>query len=127
MRIPALLIGLALGASTLGSTGTAAELGKLKAVYVCDPGTPRAKEFESFLQKNLGQVVLASRTNFRPAEAQQADVVLLDWPQSQHTQEDWKRGWCPLGDRGQWHKPTVLLGSAGLNLAVVWKLRGGAG
>jgi hypothetical protein len=127
MRTPAILFGLAFGALVLGSTGTAAELGKLKAVYVCEPGTPRAKEFETFLQKNLGQVVVGSRNDFKPTDAQQADVVVLDWPQSQHTQEDWKRGLSPLGDRAQWHKPTVLLGSAGLNLAVVWKLRGGAG
>ena len=33
----------------------------------------------------------------------------------------------PLGKREAWHKPTVLLGSAGLNLAVAWKLKGGSG
>jgi len=54
-------------------------------------------------------------------------VVLLDWPQSNSTREDWKRGRSPLGDRNAWTKPTVLLGSAGLNLAVVWKVRGGSG
>jgi hypothetical protein len=30
-------------------------------------------------------------------------------------------------DRAAWGKPTVLLGSAGLNLAVIWKVRGGSG
>ena len=33
----------------------------------------------------------------------------------------------PLGLRDEWEKPTVLLGSAGLNLAVAWKLKGGSG
>ena len=33
----------------------------------------------------------------------------------------------PLGRRDEWEKPTVLLGSAGLNLAVAWKLKGGSG
>jgi hypothetical protein len=34
---------------------------------------------------------------------------------------------APLGTREDWKKPTVLLGSAGLNLAVSWKLKGGSG
>ncbi len=33
----------------------------------------------------------------------------------------------PLGRREDWEKPTVLLGSTGLNLAVAWKLKGGSG
>ena len=33
----------------------------------------------------------------------------------------------PLGRRDEWEKPTVLLGSAGLHLAVAWKLKGGSG
>jgi len=63
--------------------------------------------------------------DFQPVLASDFDVVLLDWPQTRgpirHQRES------PLGKRESWHKPTVLLGSAGLNLAVVWKLKGGSG
>jgi hypothetical protein len=52
--------------------------------------------------------------------------VLLDWPQSGTMRGNWLDG-APLGNREDWDKPTVLLGSAGLNLAVVWKLKGGSG
>ncbi len=34
---------------------------------------------------------------------------------------------APLGNRADWTKPTVLLGSAGLKLAVAWKVKGGSG
>jgi hypothetical protein len=109
-------------ASTLGAT----DLDKLRVLYLGDIGTPRAQQFTGFLAKNVGRVEAVSRKEFKPADAAQFDVVLLDWPQSQSTREEWKAR-SPLGDRGRWAKPTVLLGSAGLNLAVVWKVRGGSG
>ena len=33
----------------------------------------------------------------------------------------------PLGSREAWDRPTVLLGSAGLNMAIAWKMQGGSG
>lgn len=127
MRPGPTILGVSLFLVGLFSSSAASDLAKLKVVYVGDVGTPRAEEFESFLHQNVGQVVVVSRGEFKPADAETADVVLLDWPQSERTQGEWKSGHSPLGDRAQWHKPTVLLGSAGLNLAVVWKVRGGAG
>src|SRR6185436_8371345 len=50
----------------------------------------------------------------------------LDWPQSELSREARIQG-APLGKREEWARPTVLLGSAGLNLAVAWKLKGGSG
>ena len=112
----------------LGVAGAtcAADLAKLKVLYIGDPGAPRAQHFTGFLGKNVGQVEAASRDNFKPADADAFDVVLLDWPQSNSAREE-RKGRSPLGERAAWSKPTVLLGSAGLNLAVVWKVRGGSG
>jgi hypothetical protein len=86
----------------------------------------RANEFEPFLKQHFAGVKCVSREDFRPVQAKDFDVVLLDWPQVITTHFESYRH-CPLGERAEWNKPTVLLGSAGLNLAVAWKLKGGAG
>ena len=112
--------------SSLAAGAGTADLDKLKVLYIGDTGTPRAQHFTGFLGKNVGQVKAASRKDFKPADAAEFDVVLLDWPQSESAREE-RQGRAPLGDRATWSKPTVLLGSAGLNLAVVWKVRGGSG
>jgi hypothetical protein len=116
-----------LAASSLATAAGTGDLDKLKVLYIGDTSTPRAQHFTGFLAKNVGRVETASRKNFKPADAAEFDVVLLDWPQSESTREEWKAGRSPLGNRAAWSKPTVLLGSAGLNLAVVWKVRGGSG
>src|SRR5262245_19275708 len=117
-----------IAATLLGVSGAAgaADLDNLKVLYIGDPDTPRAQHFTGFLGKNVGQIEAASRHDFKPANAEGFDVVLLDWPQSGAAREE-RKGRSPLGDRAAWSKPTVLLGSAGLNLAVVWKVRGGSG
>ncbi len=86
----------------------------------------RGAEFEPLLKRHFSQTQIVSRNEFKPAAAKGFDVVLLDWPQSEEVRAD-RSGNSPLGGRGEWSKPTVLLGSAGLNLAVVWKLKGGSG
>ncbi len=116
---------LSLSLGVVGVAAGATELGQLKVMYIGDAGSTRAKQFESFLRQNVAEVRVAARRSFTPAEATNFDVVLLDWPQP--AEQDWKTGRSPLGPRAQWNKPTVLLGSAGLNLAVVWKVRGGSG
>ena len=117
-----------IAAALLGFAGAAgaADLDKLKVLYIGEPDTPRAQHFTGFLGKNVGQVKAVSRENFKPASAAGFDVVLLDWPQSDSAREE-RKGRSPLGERAAWSKPTVLLGSAGLNLAVVRKVRGGSG
>jgi hypothetical protein len=105
---------------------SAADLDKLKVLYIGDTNTPRAAHFVGFLGKNVAHVEAVSRKDFKPGDAEEFDVVLLDWPQSNTAREE-RQGRSPLGDRSAWSKPTVLLGSAGLNLAVVWKVRGGSG
>ena len=86
----------------------------------------RVDEFVPFLKQHFVNVQSVSRQEFRPAQSKDFDVVLLDWPQSGAMRGAWLDG-SPLGRREQWSKPTVLLGSAGLNLAVAWKLKGGSG
>lgn len=122
---PLAFFGVLLGLFSLSNATRAVELEKLKVLYVGDPPTSvRAKQFTTFLQKNVGSIEAVSRKGFQPNQAGPFDVVLLDWPQSGDA--EWKQK-GPLGERAAWSKPTVLLGSAGLNLAVVWKVRGGSG
>jgi hypothetical protein len=117
-----------IAAALFGVAGAlrAADLDKLKVLYIGEPGTARAQHFTGFVGKNVGQIEMASRKDFKPADAEGFDVVLLDWPQSNSAREE-RNGRSPLGERAEWSKPTVLLGSAGLNLAVAWNVRGGSG
>ncbi|HTD86679.1 MAG TPA: hypothetical protein VK850_08885 [Candidatus Binatia bacterium] len=123
--------GLLLGSLALLGAASASEpvrgLDQIKVLYLGDPGNSRTTYFQGFLKHNVGRIDVASREGFKPSDADEFDVVLLDWPQSGSTREDWKNERSPLGERDAWNKPTVLLGSAGLNLAVVWKVRGGSG
>jgi len=86
----------------------------------------RQNEFVPFLKEHFTTVQSVSLKDFQPSQAKSFDVILLDWPQSHTMRGAWLDG-SPLGKREEWSKPTVLLGSAGLNLAVAWKLKGGSG
>ena len=86
----------------------------------------RPSEFEPFLKGHFAKVESTPRESFQPQSAKDFDVVLLDWPQSDLERQQ-RVGTSPLGKRDEWAKPTVLLGSAGLNLAVAWKVYGGSG
>ena len=113
-----LFVGLACGQRVM-----AKQLPDLSVLYV---GSERTEEFVPFLKANVAHVESRDRRHFNPADAAAFDVVLLDWPQSEETHKMRKLA-SPLGAREKWNKPTVLLGSAGLNLAVSWKLKGGSG
>jgi hypothetical protein len=104
----------------------AKELRSLKLLYVADVGTPREQSFTEFFRKHVKSVDTVARHGFDPATAAGYDVVVLDWPQSEETRE-MRKLTSPLGPRERWGRPTVLLGSAGLNLAVAWQVKGGAG
>ena len=113
----------------LTGVGSAAEAGRKAAVplsvlYVGDTRSPRAGDYESFLKKYFRQVRVANREGFDPATAKSADVVLLDWSQSD---ADVRKAKSPFGKLEDWNRPTVLLGSAGLLLAGQWQIIGGAG
>ena len=87
----------------------------------------RIADFEPLLKRHFAQTQTIPREAFKPPQAKDYDVVLLDWPQSEEARKDRLGKSSPLGRREEWSKPTVLIGSAGLNLAVVWKLKGGSG
>jgi hypothetical protein len=104
----------------------ASDLRDLKVLYIGNK-TDRTEAFTAFLSKHVKSVEKAQRTDFDPARAASFDVVLLDWQQNEGTQRDFPPTKSPLGARETWSKPTVLLGSAGLHMAIVWKLKGGSG
>ncbi len=106
--------------------GQAIELRELKVLYVGDTNAARARDFKAFLGTNVARVELAARVGFEPAMAKQFDVVLLDWPQSE-SRGEFPPKHSPLGPREAWTKPLVLLGSAGLHMAIVWEVKGGFG
>src|SRR5688500_9684817 len=98
-------------------TSSAVDLDKLKILYLGDTTSPRAQHFDGFLRENVAHVKVMPRDGFKQSDAEGFDVVLLDWPQSDTARDERKKGFSPLGARATWTKPTVLLGSAGLNLA----------
>jgi hypothetical protein len=114
----ALLFGMIATASA-----NAKDLRELKVLYV---GSERASAYVGFLSGKVAQIEAKRRDAFEVRDAAAFDVILLDWPQGEETREMRKLK-SPLGGRDEWEKPTVLLGSAGLNLAVAWKLKGGSG
>jgi hypothetical protein len=119
--------GVVLALFCVSGAARAVDLDKLKVLYVGEPtNSTRARQVTAFLEKKVGRVEAVNRHGFQPRQTGEFDVVLLDWPQTGATEQE-RRQPSPLGDRSGWNKPTVLLGSAGLNLAIVWKVRGGSG
>lgn len=95
----------------------------LKILYVGNDSS-RAGEYTQFLQKRFQSVSKTSRDDFDPKLASDANVVLLDWSQSETKVGD---AVSPFGRLEEWSKPTVLLGSAGLLFACSSEVIGGAG
>jgi hypothetical protein len=98
-------------------------LNELRVLYV---GSERSDDYVGFLRDHVRDIQAAERTDFDPKQAAGFDVVLLDWPQGEETR-DMRTLRAPLGSRQAWDRPTVLLGSAGLNMAVAWQMQGGSG
>ena len=122
MKISYLVISTLIGATLVKAPVHAKDLADLKVLYI---GSARTAEYEAFLRPRVAMLGTKERKNFNPATAANYDVVILDWPQGDG--EIFPPKASPLGDRSAWGKPTVLLGSAGLNLAVAWELKGGIG
>jgi hypothetical protein len=105
---------------------------KLHVAFVGTAGSARTADFTKFLEQQFGSVQVVDRSKCEPKDLAAADVVLLDWNQQEDgvmtwVQEKGKARRCPLGERSAWTKPTVLLGSAGLNLAILWGTCGSYG
>jgi hypothetical protein len=116
------LLGLALGLASAGPAEAAEPL-PLKVLYVGND-RDRGADYESLLKQHFAKVTVARREGFDPAAARDADVVLLDWSQSEDKVD---KATSPFGKLEDWSKPTVFLGSAGLFMAGQWQLIGGAG
>jgi hypothetical protein len=93
---------------------------------VGEPGA-RERSLRSFLEAHFRQVHFVDRKSGEPVPP--ADVVVLDWQQGDYQGGSFPmpKPRSPLGDRADWTIPTVLLGSAGHNLAAAWDVRGGSG
>jgi hypothetical protein len=113
-------------ASLFLSAGRAAEKLPLKVLYVGRETSERAEQFKTFLSAKVAQVGVANRFRFDPAQAKDYDVVLFEWPQSDRGSVFPPTN-SPLGKLKDWVKPTIFLGSAGLQMAVVWDVKGGFG
>jgi len=117
------LLGLAISVFGVAGPAVAADPLPLKVLYVGND-RDRAADYESFLKRHFAKVTVARREGFDPAAARDADVVLLDWSQSE---DEVDKATSPFGKLEDWSRPTVLLGSAGLFMAGQWQIIGGAG
>lgn len=121
MKIPVLFV-IVPSAIAFSCIAAAKDLAEMSVLYI---GAERTAEFTDFLKSKVARIESRERDRFKPADAAAFDVVLLDWPQTGSRNFPPKS--APLGTREGWNKPTVLLGSAGLNLAIVWQMKGGSG
>ncbi|HEX5053377.1 MAG TPA: hypothetical protein VFZ65_16490 [Planctomycetota bacterium] len=100
----------------------------LHVAFVGDLQSERGADFVGFLRSQFPRVDGVERSTCTPDQLRTADVVVLDWPQDQGVmlwqQDGQKPRQQPLGELSRWDRPTVLLGSAGLNLAAAWNLPG---
>ncbi len=96
----------------------------LRVLYVGTEKKDRAAEFEKFLRKHFSGVKVADRVGFNVAAADNVDVVVFDWSQSNSSLESTKG---PFGRLEDWTRPTVLLNHAGLLVARRWQVIGDAG
>jgi hypothetical protein len=106
----------------------------LRVLYAGNADTGRGRSYARFLDEHFQLVGSVDRESLDPRSASAADVVVLDWSQSDVRQQTGGNGShpeshlkSPLGERGRWDRPTVLLGSAGHLLAAPWKVFGGRG
>lgn len=95
------------------------------------PAPERQQAFVDFLSARFAKVSHVEVAGLDAQALAGVDVVLLDWDQQAGVMkwfgDDAVVPASPLGARADWRTPTVLLGSAGLNVAATWNVRGGSG
>lgn len=97
----------------------------LKLLYIGEADqAARTTAYVDFLKPRFAEVVAVNHATITNDLVAAADVVLLEWHQGS---AEFPPKTCPLGERAEWKKPTVLIGSAGLFLACIWKVNGGSG
>lgn len=103
----------------------------LRVTFVGNLESPRGVSFLRFLELHFEHARGIQRSTCTPADVAGSDVMILDWPQqegvSQWIRDKSKKPVTPFGERSAWATPTVLVGSAGLNLAAAWEVKGGFG
>ena len=93
----------------------------LAVAFIGAGDSARTDSFIEFLDEAFGDSRFIERSDVTPESLEGIDVVVLDWQQSDPNETN------PLGERDDWLLPTVLIGSAGLNAAKTWDVRGGSG
>jgi hypothetical protein len=103
----------------------------LRVTFIGSQESERGGAFLRFLRQHFEHAKAVERTTFVPDDLAGSDVVVVDWPQqegvSQWMKDRSKKPVTPFGDRDAWTLPMVLVGSAGLNLAAAWEVKGGFG
>jgi hypothetical protein len=100
-----------------------AETRQTKSIlFVGDTKDERGQAYVKFLKEHFTNVSSVDHKETAP-DVTGIDVVVLDWPQGKYPTNHPS----PLGQRENWHTPTVLVGSAGLQVAERWQLLGGWG
>ncbi len=117
-------IAVSLCTVSLCTVALALEKQGLRVLYLARNDENRTEAFEEFLNEHFESVTVVAREKFKPEMARRFDVVVLDWPQSERLTGEYE---SPLGSLEDWNLPTVLLGSAGLQMAGPWNVIGGAG
>ena len=123
--LPPTAIALA-ACTTLGSQALG-DVNELDLLYVGSPDSARSGSFETFLSEHFANVRMIDRKAFDQSMVGDADVVLLDWSQSEVDIMNMASITSPLGERSTWATPTVLLGSSGLLIAGPWQTLGAYG
>jgi hypothetical protein len=98
-----------------------------RVLYLGNPGSERSRAWLGFLEENFARARCLPRRGFEPSQAEDADVVLLDWSLQDVEPDQMGVVRSPLGPRDSWTRPLVLLGGAGLLLAGPWQLTGAYG
>jgi hypothetical protein len=123
MRSACLAFATMLGLAVCGTATETEKKADRSVLYVGKVSSPRGKAYAEFLHKRFRRIETVERKGFDPRRAERFDVVILDWSQRDRPQKPMS----PLGPKEAWHKPTVLLGSAGLMLAEAWEIHGAIG
>ncbi|MFO1076816.1 MAG: hypothetical protein U1E73_03720 [Planctomycetota bacterium] len=125
MRLP--LLSLALAAAWLPAQDPARNPA-LHIAFVGKPDDARGKSFVQFLRQQFARVTPVAIDGCTPEKLRFADVVVVDWAQDAGVmawlQDKKQPRMNPLGELARWDRPTVLVGSAGLNAAASWNLPG---
>jgi len=115
----------------LGGAASGTESIQLKVLYAGNPGSERAKDFVSFLEKHFAKVGSADFGKFKEADAKNYDVVIFDWtsiyPRDKAGKMDNSVGGihmppaAPLSPN--FAKATILIGAAGGQIAQARQLK----